>query len=316
VNRLQTHKVADVSSLRHYLLSVTGFIDWVEHDNVLVITTADKDRALSDYLDRLCYFEEVGSGAGGHLLSGFQVVFPETIGALPESWNTLTSWEKVSPGGEGSPFTIPEVCLLERDLRLSGKEESADRLHVGVDLYARAQDLDQLQGRDVHLFRTQAAVSLGVVGRGETTKGGPRQGVVVDFPSTAEILRKRKAMIEEGERVFPGGGRRFGDDLRAAVTKRGFKKRPAHAVRHTLPSFDGFTKFREQREIQKRGRWSAPASTHRYSKDHVYLEHLAMLDDETVKEGEALFLAWGERARREDHEEVAMKVVSAVKALL
>lgn len=140
------------------------------------------------------------------------------------------------PGGEGLPITIPEVCVLEEDWRKMGNVESADRIHVGVDCYLRSQDMDGLQGQDVSIVGDRAALALGVIGRGESKKGGPRQGVLVDFPSTVSILRRRKLQAGPFGKIFPGGGSKFSADWRKEFDKRGWLYRPPHAVRHALPS--------------------------------------------------------------------------------
>ena len=40
----------------------------------------------------------------------------------------------------------------------------------------------------------RVAIQLGIPERGETTKTGPRQGVLIDFERTKRFLRERKAL--------------------------------------------------------------------------------------------------------------------------
>ena len=194
------------------------------------------------------------------------------------------------------------MCIAD-DMRRHGDEEAAEMLELAMDSYLRTQDLGLLRVEDVSSPPARpgepllVSLQLGVVERGETTKTGVRQGVIIDFPRVARATLRRAAGRSPKEKLFKTSTRQYTNAWRKAVRRLGLTfVGPPHSVRHTGPSRDHFLGYRTLTEIQKRGRWMSKDSVFRYSKDHVLVQMMARQPAAIRARGEELFLEWGERA--------------------
>ena len=74
---------------------------------------------LADYLSDMCYAHDLPPSKGALLVSGFNHIFPEHGGHLPEASRALQAWAKLDLGGEGGPLaasTIAAIALAMIDL--------------------------------------------------------------------------------------------------------------------------------------------------------------------------------------------------------
>ena len=86
------------------------------------------------------------------------------------------------------------IAVMQDELQSHGSAtaaEASDAIGIAVDGYLREQNLFQLQVRDVMLCNGVATLMLGVSSRGESAKTGRDQGVVLDEPTSFEILSRR-----------------------------------------------------------------------------------------------------------------------------
>ena len=142
------------------------------------------------------------------------------------------------------------------------------------------------------------AIMIGMQNRGEASKTGHNQGILLDFPGVRRMLRRRKAAVAPTEHLFvlrQPEFRKLWKETVMAMGIEGMVGKP-HSVRHTGPSRDVFLGYRGLREVQRRGRWRADASVLRYAKTHYYVRCLAQLPRDLLDRGSKLLEALGERA--------------------
>ena len=63
--------------------------------------------------------------------------------------------------------------------------------------------LDQLLGVDIKASPSEVSLALGVNERGETTKTGVNQGVLIHDKSLQKFCRQGREVLEDDEKVFP-----------------------------------------------------------------------------------------------------------------
>ena len=199
--------------------------------------------------------------------------------------------------GEGSPVSFEIIAVLEKEWRDLGEHEAADALLCAADCWFRWQDIERLLCEDLVIAADGGvSVLLGVRKRGEETKTGPDQGVIPDFARVKDILRRKKRDRKPGDRVFAVSKRRFTALWDSSLAKHGHPKLPPHSLRHSGPSQDAYIGYRGLAEIQKRGRWKTTEGVRRYSKPHLYVQALSMLEPGDMEQGKALLPLWGRRS--------------------
>ena len=140
------------------------------------------------------------------------------------------------------------------------------------------------------------ALQLGVPERGETTKTGVRQGARPDFPLTRRILEKHLKGKSGAMKLFDLSPSVFRDHWAAACEALGWYPGPPHSLRHSGPSFDAATGYRNLDAVRTRGRWRAKTSVLRYQKAHVLVAAEAAMPKEILEAGTLLMNELGERA--------------------
>ena len=179
-------------------------------------------------------------------------------------------------------------------------------------MYLRSQDWQNLRREDIvggqlgsslsESDLSGIAVLLGVLARGETTKGGPRQGVRPDREGVAYLLLKARDRTKPGEKVFRISGGKFRKLWNETAIKLGFDPGPAHALRHVGPSTDALGDpesgpYRTIDQIGNRGRWRAKTSVLRYMKTHALLAQIARVPPHIQKLGTKLLSDLGSRPK-------------------
>jgi hypothetical protein len=301
LNRLLIHSVGDDTGIRHYLPAVRRFLGYVGSLDLPFTNFLDIDAALSDFLDFM-FYEDAGSfNDASFAVSGIGYLEPRLRGHLPEAWRSLASWKRLAPLGEGAPVPWETLLVMGDDMNRLGRVECGLMLETAMDAWLRTQDLAMLLVGDVSFTtdsqgRRIASLALGVPERGEATKTGFRQGVVIDHYYVADRLYEHCQGRSAECPLFVTSVRVYTDTWRKVRAARGLSYvGPPHSVRHSGPSRDHFLGLRGLDEIMKRGRWRGPASVLRYSKSHVYVSQLARQPGELRALGEKLALKWGDR---------------------
>ncbi len=174
-----------------------------------------------------------------------------------------------------------------------GALHAAIAVWLSEDCYLREQDWLQLVKGDVFWDRDNGcALALGVRERGERSKTGSNQGVLVDRVYVSDMLRALADTLQDGEPFFPISAIEYRRSWWSAVQDINCQKicGPPHSLRHSGPAADAASHRRTLEEIRRRGRWVAISSVQRYSKDWLIPRHMSFLPPPAVAVGEA-FLA-------------------------
>lgn len=129
-------------------------------------------------------------------------VFAEMRGNMAHTARALKAWGRLEQGGEGEPCTWHEVGAISQQVADDGFEEAADLTLLSGDGYLRQSDWHLVRKEDVQFAESKVAVILGDPTRGDTTKTGSRQGVIMDFPGSVLLLRKCYDRAQPGEKLF------------------------------------------------------------------------------------------------------------------
>ena len=303
-NRLLVHAVLDTTNLNAYLPRVEAFLGWAEERRIPLGKPEPElmDIALADCMAELLYLHQEGITSGANLLSGVLHIWPQLSGRLPRAARALAAWRKVDPSGAGEALCAEVMVVMAARLRERSSEgaEAADIMLTMFDTYCRQQDIFQLRREDVSVTTQpfRVAVHFGISARGESTKTGTDQGVIIDYVEIARMLSVRACAPavrpENGapEMLFSLSRKKFHELYYSAAASLGIRVPPPHSLRHTGPSRDAFLGFRTLSEIQVRGRWAALASVQRYSKPAWYNSLLAQVPDEILSEGRELLNAF------------------------
>ena len=154
--------------------------------------------------------------------------------------------------------------------------------------------------QDVILNEGVATLLLGVSSRGESSKTGRDQGVVLDEPHSFQILQQRCAGKRPHEKVFQRlTALNYGKWWRWAAQQAcgdSSGAGPPHSARHSGTSRDLTTGNRALEAILKRGRWKALTSVHRYAKPHAYYACLSRLSESEKLRGDTLLRQRAQRS--------------------
>ena len=298
-NPLLVHAVIDNTFLQAYHNPTKEFLAWVIEKQVPIDTDEALDVAVARRMAHLCYIERTGVGAGANLLAGILHVWPEKEGNFPESARALKSWGRLDPGGAGEAVSIElALCMAER-MRADGHLEAALFTECNIDTYWRQQDGFNLLVEDVVVLKGPSArgrdilvaLNFGVARRGERSKTGVDQGVILDRSIIAHRLADHIQGKAPSEKVFRLSRQAYHDIYYDTATSLGVEVPPPHSLRHCGPSFDAYTHFRTEAEIQRRGRWEALSSVKRYSRPSWYASVLARTPSALIAHGRELLEA-------------------------
>ena len=266
------------ATLDLYTGAIAKFCDFCDARGVEVDLKSDPelvDSAAADFCAEMCFGTKdkkpVNVALGMHLKAGLLNLHPGM--RLPQLSRAVKSWERLKLGKEGEGFS-EEVWALLLDY-LAGESLGAFGVAAAaVDLYLRGDDWAQIRASDLSASRVggkwTVAVELGVVVRGETTKTGSNQGVVVRRPWVAALLGELKERAKKGGKLFPISRPDFGRHWTAAVARLGLESvvGSPHSMRHAGATID-FHAGVPLAEIKLRGRWESDKSVSRYTKAHV-----------------------------------------------
>ncbi|CAK0869509.1 unnamed protein product, partial [Prorocentrum cordatum] len=264
---LLPYSVGKKTALNCYVPNVRRFLEFALDLDLPMMSREEIDNSILVYLDYLVEDEEVGPHRGDYVVHGMAFVWPELSTGLPRANRALRAWHKMHVAGEGGPQPLEVWAALDEAMRLAGSVEAADAAALAVDAYLRSAEVFALRVEDIiDADDDVVAIKLGVQERNERTKTGVRQGVLIDRPHIADMLRARKAAKKPGELVFGCSVEAYRRALRKASDDIGITAFPAHSARHSGPSRDAAEGYRTVWAIQRRGRWASEKSVLRYMK--------------------------------------------------
>ncbi|CAK0897485.1 unnamed protein product, partial [Prorocentrum cordatum] len=282
--------VSTKTALGCYVPNVRRFLNFALEVNLPMMSREEIDDSVLCYLDRLVEDEEVGPHRGDFVVHGLAYVWPELSTGLPRSNRALRAWHRLHVAGEGGPQPLELWAVLDEAMRLAGSVEAADAAEVALDAYLRSAELFALRAADIVVDVDEAgeqivALRLGVTERGERTKTGVRQGVLIDRRHVSDMLVRRKSERDPSDRVFSCSVDAYRRALRRACDDVGVEHFPPHAARHSGPSHDAATGYRTAWAIQRRGRWASEKSVLRYMKTHALVAARAALPPDILERG-------------------------------
>ena len=307
---LLVHAVGDKTALTMYAPNVRKFLEFAERQDCPLATYEQIDDALCKYLVWSCYVEDRHPQQGSYAVNGFVWLFPESGRHLPRAWKTLQSWEKLTITTEGEGVPKETAACMSEWLRAQASNEAklvGAFIDIAIDGYCRQQDLiGNLQRRDV-VFDTKGndtttCLQFGRSSRGESSKTGRNQGVILDEAHSTRVLQRLCEGKGPKDKIFPISTetvRKWWSAACRAVAGDHHSIGPVHSCRHTGPSFDMIHGFRNLDEVMKTGRWKTINSVHRYAKSHTYLAAVAKQSDEVRTRGEAILAARGSKVRKQ-----------------
>jgi hypothetical protein len=261
--RLLVHAVADVS-MAMWLPKVREAIFFASSHSLEVSTHQDKDVWIATYFDHMCYALQKHPSAGSLVLFGILCMYPESKGKLPLAARSLKSWTKLVSTNEGGPIPEEVVWLIALDMVQQGSVLEACWVLTQYDIYGREQDLEQLKFEDVHYDGKVMALDLGVSARGESTKTGSNQGVVVRRGFVVAILLCLRSLCKPGKKVFPVSQAQFRKVWHTTCKRLGIEfAGPPHNLRHSGPSNDLQKELTTLELVRRRGRWKVMESVQR-----------------------------------------------------
>ena len=152
------------------------------------------------------------------------------------------------------------------------------RTLVSYDGLLRQGECDKLRNEDVPDNDHQCALLLGVAARGERTKTGVRQGVVLRTDFAVQALRHHIGGLQPRDHVFRSTtASSFRRDWKALTTALGLPPRPPHALRHAGAA-ELVRSGATMGDVKLRGRWRSDACVRRYCKTHDLIAYDAALD--------------------------------------
>ena len=302
--RMLIHTVSDATALNCYVPALRKFLQYVKDADLDDGSNEAIDRALLQYMGKCCYLDDGHPHQGSLVINALCYIWPDVSQALPLSWRASKGWTKFGVVSEGQPVAPQRLAVMQDELWRHGSPtacEAGDACLIAVDGYLREQDFLNLQVQDVAFSEGVATLLLGVASRGESSKTGRNQGVVLDEPLSFSRLQSRCEGKQMTDKVFPRlSAPIYSKWWRWAARKACGDPNGAgapHSARHSGPSRDLTTGYRSLESILKRGRWKALSSVGRYAKLHSYYAYLARLGPDERLRGDRLLEQRAPRAQ-------------------
>jgi hypothetical protein len=261
-------------------------LDWADAESI--------DRSLSDYFAHLSQAERApAAGRAGLVMSAVLHYHPRLGGQLPLAKRAKRSWEKKSPQVLSQVLDRDTVGVVAGlfaawSSKHSLAGDAAVLVLVAEDCLFRGGEFTSVRMEDLSFYRQDdgrlnCAFELGRAERGEHTKTGHNEGVVVRQQWLAELVLEfyewRVACGADAESRFWTISKPQFDKLwHAASEALGFDLGVPHVLRHTGASClfeDGW----KLTDIRHRGRWSGDSSVDRYTRFFALVQHRAARPD-------------------------------------
>lgn len=204
--RLLTYKVIG-KGCSQCLNCVHDFLRFVQNDENMQKLKLDfskvayLDLAATWWMEKKCYKDRRSAQDGKNLRSGILHLMPGQKGQLPLSSRASKSWE-IQEGNIERELLCREFVGRTIEALAKRDEEMGWAAFSQSDCGLRGQDVEQLQTTGIDVTPQKVALERGVLSRGETTKTGTSQGVIVHHPDLADYFREVKRVRGAGERVF------------------------------------------------------------------------------------------------------------------
>ena len=296
-NRLIAHSVQDVTMLRKYIPKVRDFLHWAAARGARFESSHEIDVNLADRLSFECYHNEREFWYGNELFYGFKAVFPQEGASLPLSHRALKGWERFSVINEGVPIPQEAVIVLAQELQKAGQLEASLLVLTGMDCYFRGGEWEMILNKDIIVDDDRVGFLLGVGERGERTKTGRHQGVLLDAPALKEQWRQRKQKRAPDAPAF---------EITADALRKAWRQAkkdaqlewvgPLHGLRHAGASRDIEEGTRTLEQVRRRGRWQLLSSVQRYTKTHVLAQQRSLLTQAQLQSARELLAKQEPRA--------------------
>jgi hypothetical protein len=157
---------------------------------------------------------------------------------------------------------------------------------LSYDCYLRSQDWRELRAADVHTDGASVALLFGVQERGQKSKTGTNQGVVVSRSWIACMLLAVRAGVSAEGRVFSFSQSSFRDGWQRFWAGENCSfQRAVHDIRHAGAANDVGSGRRRLEGVQRRGRWKHLASCYRYAKTHLLVRARQLFGAAILKSG-------------------------------
>ena len=266
------------------------FLATVKSQQIPFRTFHERDVALADHMADLCFLEKRGHSAGVQLLAGFCHFFPEHRGHLPLAGRASSAWTKLEAPLEGGPVPPEALAVVVLQMVRTGRFQAGLGVLVCFDTFFRGHDLFSMRRGDLSRDGDEFAISLGRRHRGDSTKTGTDQGVIVDRIWLGELLAGWEQRVHNGDLLWtidPGLYRKQWVEAKdeAGLGWLG----PAHSVRHSGPALQAYLNQRSLESIRRRGRWTSLGSVQRYTKTHKLVEARSRLSHDQRAEGDSFF---------------------------
>ena len=296
-------KAVQASTGKAYLREMDRFLDYITEYQLPFVSDKEKDETLANYLGHVHHDIGGGPERGACVLSGWVMIQPEIQHRLPISWRAMLSWRRSHVAQEGGPIgeqTLAALIQIMRDLDYS---DAADIALLAWDGYLREGEAINVRAQDVVFAKGKTVILLGPSSRGERTKTGSDQGIILDWPGTTEMLKRRVQQVTSNGKLFNIKADTYRkmwtkayDELRKLEGCEGVAHMPPHSVRHSGPSRDCQEGYRSLESILKRGRWSSLKSVNRYAKPFAWITANHNLPPVIAQKAEKVLRERGDRA--------------------
>ncbi len=235
--RLLVHAIGDASVLQ-WIPKVKEFLASSKLSGTDLTLPNNMDMALAQYMDWQCYGEQLSPSSGTLLLFGLVCLLPEIKGRLPLAARSLKSWARLAVTSEGGPVPEEIIFLVTIDLIENGLVYEGCWALCQFDMHGREQEMEQLQGADIHWDGKSLDLELGQAVRGESVKTGHNQGVLLRRAEVIDIMLALREAAGQ-HKVFPITQEKLRQSWHRTMRKLGLSYAgPPHAIRHSGPSED------------------------------------------------------------------------------
>ena len=285
VNRLLVHAVDDKTNVV-YERAVRRFLGEVRRHGFPFHNHAARDETMARHLEQLCYVDEKGFHEGSNCFFGFLHIFGDHKDRMPLSARALQAWSRLIQQAEGMPLCRESIGAIALQMLRQGRLHAACITLLSFDGWLRQQDWNGLRREDVVAERGGAtALFFGVRTRGEKSKTGTNQGLVLQIPLVSELLKVLGDGLAPQELIFPLSASQFREQWWLTLKELAMEwAGPPHNLRHS-----GAACFVESggalEQARRRGRWASPGSVQRYTKTHFLVRHRARVPPPLLAEG-------------------------------
>lgn len=282
------------ATLAAYTTAVERFETWARRRRLPLNELREADLALTLYFSE-CYLEGERPAAGRYTRYGYLLLRTncdgDRNGDMPESRRALQGWTSLDPGLTRDPLPDIVVHWIASWLVDHDELEAAFAMMLQYDTYGRPSEILNLMRLDFTtpqpaagpLFSNDWTVNLANSASGRGRKNG-------ELDDSVRIGSPGRLWMRDATQLYLDGCHRPGRIFRLTLShyERLFRsaakalglvalKPCPHAVRHSGPSHDTWTRALQLSEVKKRGGWKHDKSVARYEKHAKLLRQLELM---------------------------------------